>query len=174
MDTILEIIQYTLPSLIVLAATLYTIRSFLSTDDKRKQYELRMQNQRSTIPIRLQAYERLALFCERIAPNNLIHRVRKPHMTAQELNFALIQDIRHEYDHNLSQQIYVSPDTWNLVTVAKEEMITVINRLSGMIPPDVPEKELSKKIFEFFMSEGVVLPTQKALSKLKSEVKYIY
>lgn len=77
--------------------------------------------------LRLQACERLILFLERIAPNNLILRVNTPDMTASQLQAALIRTIREEFEYNLSQQLYLSANTWELIRSAKEEAIRQIN-----------------------------------------------
>ncbi len=170
MESVLEILKYTVPAIVVLLTSAFLIRAFLNTDERKRAYELRIINQKAALPLRLQAYERLTLFLERISPHNIIHRTRRKGMTAQQFHLALIKDIRHEYEHNLSQQIYISPEAWHMVTSAKEEMITIFNRVAGTVPPEASEKEIIKRIFEYFMEEDRQLPTQKALLTLKKEV----
>lgn len=96
--------------------------------------------------MRLQAYERLTLFIERIALNNLLPRIRKAEMTVSDFRTALISNIRMEYEHNLSQQIYVSNDSWAMIRAAKEEIISMINQQSLELRPDASSIELSKKL----------------------------
>ncbi|MBK8343495.1 MAG: hypothetical protein IPL12_09395 [Bacteroidetes bacterium] len=93
----------------------------------------------------MQAYERLTLFLERIALNNLLPRVRKQEMTVAEFRTALINNIRMEYEHNLSQQVYVTAETWGMIRAAKEETISVINRNAMSLMPELPGIELHKK-----------------------------
>ncbi|MCH8331461.1 MAG: hypothetical protein IH946_08805 [Bacteroidetes bacterium] len=174
METLLELAKYTLPAIIVLIAALYTIRSFLNVDERKKQYEIKILNQKATMPIRLQAYERLTLFLERISPHNLIPRIRRNGMSAQQFHLELIQEIRREYDHNVAQQIYVSPEVWTLVTLAKEETITLLNRILSKLPSEATEMDVSKHVLEFFMEEENKLPSGKALAKIKQEVQNIY
>ena len=174
MDMILEIAKYTIPAVVVLFTAILLSRSFLRMEERKRAFELRIINQKAALPVRLQAYERIALFLERIAPNNLIQRVRRRGMSAADLHLALIQDVRKEYEHNLSQQIYISPEAWMIVSTAKEEMITILNRVAANLPINTAEKDLTKGIFEFFLDERNQMPTQKALLFIKQEVKKIY
>ncbi len=86
--TILEILKYTLPALIVLITAYSLLKSFLNSELKKVQLKLRMNNQKEVLPMRLQAYERLTLFLERIKPHNLIPRIAEPSMSATELRMA--------------------------------------------------------------------------------------
>src|SRR5450432_3509387 len=130
----LEILKYVLPSVIVLLASFFTLRSFLDSEYKRRELEFRVQHYKDSLPIRLQAYERLTLFLERISPSNIISRTNKPDMNARDLQIALIQTVRSEYEHNLSQQIYVSSEVWNLIVDTKEEIVGIINSASVGLP----------------------------------------
>lgn len=78
MEEILDILKYILPSLVVLAATLLVIKKFMDAEQRKHMYEIRKENQKVTTPLRLQAYERIVLFLERISPENLVLRVHKP------------------------------------------------------------------------------------------------
>lgn len=171
---VLEILKYTIPGLVVFAAVYYTLNSYLASENKRKNMEIRSLHFRESLPIRLQAYERMTLFLERISPNNLIARTNKPDMTAHELHMTLLQNIRLEYDHNLTQQLYISPDSWLMIVQVKEEIISIINRVALEVPPQAPSKELSRKIIEYFINSEQTIPTQKALNTLKQEVSKIF
>ncbi|PSR05481.1 MAG: hypothetical protein BRD50_00865 [Bacteroidetes bacterium SW_11_45_7] len=172
-ETILEVLKITIPSLIVLLTAYLVIRSFMKNESQKQEHQLRMETRKESLPIRLQAYERLALFMERISPYNMINRVRDPNMTAKDLQLALIKTIRTEYEHNLSQQIYVSAQTWNTVRLSKDEMIKLINLISASLPPDRSGKELSKAIFDYLMQMEETLPTQKALDVINAEAKKV-
>src|SRR5690606_28116163 len=105
---IFEILKYTIPAVVVLIACTLIVRRFLLTDLKEKQLAMLRENQGPTVRLRLQAYERLALFLERVHPRQLAPRVYQSGMTVGELQATLIFNIRTEFEHNLSQQIYVS------------------------------------------------------------------
>ena len=173
-DTILEIVKYVLPSLIVFLTAFFVLRSFFNNEMKKMEQQLRTETRKDTLPLRLQAYERLSVFLERISPVNLIPRTVQPGMTAQMLKQALIQSIRMEYEHNISQQIYVSTNVWRTVSIVKDELIKDINLLTVSMPADTPAKELSKRILEHYLESEHVLPSQQALDLLKTEVKKLF
>ena len=95
-------------------------------------------------------------------------------MTSLDLQKALISNIRLEFEHNLSQQIYVSAETWIMIVQVKEELVGIINRVAAEVPQDATGKDLSRAVLEYFINNDQVMPTQKALDTLKAEVKKIY
>ena len=105
------------------------------------------------LPLQLQAYERIVLFVERIAPQNLISRVNQPGFTVLDMQIAMVSSIKSEYDHNVSQQIYVAPQAWEAVKTVKEQTISIINQMALKLPPDAPSIELNKQILELFMRQ---------------------
>lgn len=105
------------------------------------------ESKKITIPLRLQAYERIVLFLERIQPASIVMRMQRPEMGAQELQLALARTIREEFDYNLSQQVYISSTAWEMIKNAREESISVINRASAQLSPEAPASELVKAIF---------------------------
>jgi len=170
----LDILKYILPSVVVLITAYLILKTFLQSEHEKKQLEVRVENYKTSLPIRLQAYERLTLLLERISPNNLIHRVSKPGMNARDLQFALISNIRMEFEHNLAQQIYVSGNTWMMIVQVKEEIVSIINRCAVDLPEAAQGKDLSRRILEYFINNEQSMPTQKALDTIKAEVKKIY
>jgi len=173
-ETLLEILKYTIPGLVVFAAVYFTLDSYLSSENKRRNMEIKSMYYRETLPIRLQAYERLTLFLERISPNSLISRINKSDMTARDLHLQILQNIKMEYEHNLSQQLYLPVDTWIMVVGVKEEIISIINQVALDVPPSASSKDLSRRIIEYFINSEDVIPTQKALNILKTEVSKIF
>jgi hypothetical protein len=174
MDLALQIIAYTLPSLIVFLITFFMVKAFFDKEYKLRLLEYREQNLRQSLPVRLQAYERLILFLERISLNNLLPRVRTKEMNVAAFRQALITQIGIEYEHNLSQQLYVSPKVWEVVKAAKEEMKSVINRHSMELRPDAPSAELSKSIISKLAELEEDTATAKAILALKQEVMLLY
>ncbi|PSR06437.1 MAG: hypothetical protein BRD49_00490, partial [Bacteroidetes bacterium SW_10_40_5] len=127
MQYLLELLKILLPSVVVFLTAYYLINNFLETQQKNKMLELQLSNKQTILPVRLQAYERVLLLLERISPENIVMRIRKPDMTAADLQVALVNEVRNEFDHNLSQQLYLSDDAWYMVKSAKEEVIRIIN-----------------------------------------------
>ena len=131
METVLEIIKYTLPSLIVFATSYYLLRQYLNNQYNMKALEMRSKYSQDAIPLKLQAYERLLLFCERINLHNLILRLKTSNMTNLELKNAMIISIQKEYEHNMAQQLYASQKLWDIITLAKNDTISIIGQCSA-------------------------------------------
>lgn len=106
-----------------------------------------------SMPMQLQAYERLVLLTERIALPNLISRLNQPGISAYEMKIILTENIKHEFEYNSTQQLYVSPVSWDAVRNLKEQNIMVVNQVSGSLPPEASAADLNKKILELLMSQ---------------------
>ncbi|MBL0310978.1 MAG: hypothetical protein IPP77_15310 [Bacteroidetes bacterium] len=171
---LIEILKYTLPALIVFLTAYKLLSSYMQKDARGKALELKMQRDKEIVLLRLQAYERLALFLERITPVSAISRVRKPDMLSSELQYAVIKNIREEYEHNLSQQIYVSSNAWNLIVAAKEEMLKTINLIANQLPNDASASHLINAIFTGIERANAPLPTEQALEFLKAECRELF
>jgi hypothetical protein len=171
MDVFLDTFRFVFPSLLILIAVYLMMSSYFDNEDRRRRAELRAQNQRQALPLRLQAYERLALFLERISPNSLVVRVKSGSLSNAEYLLLLQKSISDEYEHNLSQQIYVSDEVWDYVTTAKSATVSLLNTVSAQLDPEASGAELSKALLGAAM-ELKQLPTQAALKHLKAEVAY--
>ncbi len=173
MQDILEILKYILPSLIVFMTAWLVIRKFLENERKIKKIDLMYKNEQYILPIRMQAYERLVLFLERISPESLIMRVNKQGMTSQELHTGLLTAIRSEFEHNLSQQIYVSRESWEVIRNARSGLVNIINEAAKSIEPGSPSMKLSQTILETII-EADKSPTTVAIDYIKREVKELF
>jgi hypothetical protein len=173
-EALLEVLKYTLPSVVVFLTAHLLFKNYFKREYKLKLLEVRQQINKDTVPLRLQAYERMTMFLERIAPNNLIQRVRTSDMTAKELQIAMIVGIRQEFEHNLSQQIYITPNLWETISLVKDEMIKIINLSATSVPTTASSLDLSKIILGYFIESEQSFPTQKALDLVKAEVARFY
>lgn len=173
METVLEIAKYTIPSIVMLIATYMIVNKFLTSQITRKQLALFQETQETTIPLRLQAYERLALFIERINPRNLIPRVYESNMNVAVLQHVMVHAIKAEFDHNLSQQIYVSKEVWETVRGVKEQEISMITTLAKQLNPEAPAKDLHQRIVDAILTEDQALPTDVALEIINTEAKRV-
>ena len=173
-DPIVQLIALILPALVVFATAYYILKKFMEEERAKRQYQMKKEFTKGTTPVRLQAFERLVLLMERLAPNNLIYRIKQPGMSAQELHVSLLQEIRREFDHNLSQQLYVSNDAWEQVVNAKEELKKTINLSMGDVDKETATAmDLSKAIFERVMALEVP-PNYRALAYLKAEARQMF
>ncbi|MFP4064185.1 MAG: hypothetical protein ACLFN2_01865 [Bacteroidales bacterium] len=165
------ILRYAIPSVVVFATAYYLLKEFFQQENKRRRYDLAAERMRVSLPLRLQAYERLILFLERISLNNLIMRIYRPEWSARELQKNLVQHIRDEYAHNLSQQLYVSSHAWELINQAYEEAIGQINSLGASLEEGATATDFSKKLLEADLKKDA---TQQAMEYLKSEARQTF
>jgi hypothetical protein len=169
MEIISDILKITIPALIVFFTAWVLLRNMIKDDQERRRQEIILQGARTVTPIKLQAYERIVLFLERISLESLLVRVSTPDMTVAQLQSALLTTIRSEFEHNLSQQIYMSPQAWEIVKNARSNTIKMINGESEKIKSDAPGLELSKQLLEKVM-ELEKEPTRAAIDYIKGEV----
>ncbi len=102
-------------------------------------------------PLKLQAYERLVLLADRIALPNLINRCNQPGLNVREMQNLLVQTIRQEFDHNITQQIYVSPEAWDAIRNLKEQNLLIINQVASYLPDAATGQDLNKSLLEMVM-----------------------
>lgn len=174
MDIVLEILKIVLPAGLVFGATYFLVKNFLENDQRKREYDLRKDNQSVVTPLRLQAYERIIIFLERINPNTLVVRVNKQGFSSQQLHMELIKAIKSEYEHNLAQQIYVSHASWELVKNAKEEILKLINISATKVAHDAPGNDLAMMILNITANLGKKLPSEIAVDAIKREVNQIF
>lgn len=173
MDLISDFLKLIVPAALVLYGMYLTVKLLLEREAARYQYETKHRYTETVVPIRLQAFERMVLFLERISPNNLLLRLGGSSMTVLELQQRLLQEIRDEYNHNLSQQVYMSQATWDQVQAAINDVMMLINQASGDTRPDAPALELSKRIFERIIQKDKQ-PTSDALKAVKEEIQAMF
>jgi hypothetical protein len=169
METFYDILKITIPALLVLLTAWLVLKNTLKADQDRRRQEIILQNSRTITPVRLQAYERIVLFLERISLESLLVRVSSPDMTAVQLHSALLTTIRSEFEHNLSQQVYMSPQAWEVVRNARSNMIKLINTEFERLPANAPGMAFSKQLLEKVM-ELEKEPTRAAIDYVKAEI----
>ena len=171
---LLEIVKYTLPALTVFLTAYCLLTRYMQKEAAEKMIELKMRRDKEIVMLRLQAYERLSLFLERIHFSMVIERVRTPEMQASHLHYAITQNMRDEFEYNLSQQIYVSSNAWNLIVQSKEEMIKTVNLIAASLPEGASAGMLVNAIFSGIQHANTPLPTEQALAFLKAECREIF
>ena len=124
------------------------------------------------MPIKLQAYERLAMFCERISIDTLSYRLSSGSTEAKHLSNAMMIAIQQEYEHNLSQQVYVSSKLWEIITIVKNQMQEIISDASKDPSIGTSPAALVAKAYEIQNSMGGS-PLAKAKRAIKEEVDII-
>jgi hypothetical protein len=173
MNEWLELLKYTIPALIVFLATYLVLQNMTKAQERRLRAEIVLGNQKLITPLRLQAYERMVLFLERISVESLVVRLNKPGMTVQQLHQAILLSIRQEYDHNLSQQVYLSASAWEVIQNARQNTLKLINSQLEHHKPDRPAIEFSRQLLEQLV-EFEKLPTRTAIDFLKAEISNLF
>jgi hypothetical protein len=170
MEALIEFGKILLPASIVLYAVFLMVRAFIQKEIDLKKLEVRARSLETVLPSRLQAYERITLFLERMAPQNLLVRLNTSSMPAREFHQLLLSEIRNEYNHNVSQQVYMSEEVWNMVKNAKEDLIVTINDAATEMGMESTSLDLAKKIFERSVNKPLD-PLAHALTELKKEIQ---
>ena len=147
------IILVLMPTILVAGVVYILFRQFFSNQQSIEQYKLIGRTKDSVLPLKLQAYERLMLFCERIMPQFLILRLKTPGMSAKDLQSALVLGIQQEFEHNISQQLYVSDRLWEIVNLAKNQWIEIVTQVAANLKADASADDLAQHIFMFLQSQ---------------------
>lgn len=168
---VLSYVAYLLPAIVVGIIAYYFFKGHTANEEGRRRYLIQKEAQSKILPMRLQAYERITLFLERVDPNKLLLRVRPFSDEVQKYEELLIKNIEQEYEHNLTQQIYLSSECWNLVQAAKNATIHVI-RQSAMHEKEGSADSLREYLLRSFMED--VTPSQKALTYVRKEVAELF
>ena len=151
------------------------VKRYFDNEQKERLLQMKIDERRETLkvvtPIRLQAYERMALFLERISPDSLVLRCYQPGMDLKLLQGVMTKNIRDEWEHNLSQQVYLAPGTWARIREAKDEMVNLVNSCAVPLTDTDDPTRLAATIFA---SAAKHLPTDKALEELHKEINELF
>lgn len=170
---LLDILKYTIAGVGVVWVAFYLFKPYLDKAERIQILEIKKAVSNQTIPLRLQAYERLVLFIDRINPANLLIRLNAPAYTLQELHSLLISEIRSEFQHNISQQIYVSAEAWATVKKIKDDTLVLINNMIGALPQDVTGLEASKQLLAH-LNKLEDNPYEQAASIIKKDLENMF
>ena len=143
---LLDIVKYTLAGLGIVWMAYYLVKPHLDRDEKIQLLEFKKAISNQTLPLRLQAYERLVLFIERVNPANLLVRLNSPAYSAHELYALIMEEVRNEYQHNVTQQIYVTARAWSVVKRVKDDTLGIVNNAIKSLPENATGLELSKAV----------------------------
>lgn len=168
---LLSFILYLLPALVVGVIAFYFFNLHTKNEEQRRQFLIRKENQKVGLPLRLQAYERLTLFLERISPGHLLLRVKPVSDDPKDYASLLIQHIEQEFEHNLAQQIYMSAECWNVIKASKNATITNIRKTAER--EDVNSASgMRDNILGNLMEQQP--PSETGLAYIKNELRKIF
>jgi hypothetical protein len=166
----IEILKYANPAFCVLLATWITMHKFYKSEADKRLWELKRLSQKEISPLRMRAYERLALLLERTMPEHMLIDLNLAEMTPVQLQAHLMLTIRQEYDHNLSQQIYVSDQVWQLIENAKQQTVAFVNSIAQQMPAQSNALDYAKTLITAYRSNGDT-PNDIALQALRNEAR---
>ncbi len=173
LSIVLPIILVTVPAAGVLVMAYLFLKKTAEKEIRHLQVELKRDRQKHFLPMRVDAYQRGVLLLERIHPNSLVMRLHNPGNPAKKMQTDLLQAIREEYDHNVSQQLFISPQGWDMLKNSKEETIKIINLAGKQMLATSTGTDLAGKIFEIVAEVGT-LPTEIAVDYLKREMQELF
>jgi hypothetical protein len=168
---IIEILAYTLPSVITGGVAYYFFDLHTKNEEGRRRFLLNKEMQKNALPLRLQAYERMALYMERISPANLLIRIQPVSDDKYLYESLVIAQIEQEFEHNLTQQIYMTDDCWRLISTAKNATIQMI-RLAAKQETINTANDLRELIFSELNNKQS--PSAAALAYIKNEVQLMW
>ncbi len=172
MEIILEVLKYTIPALIVFATAYFMMKAHLEDHAQTLRASLRNEQVRITTPIKMQAYERLAIMVDRIGVAGLIKRLRTPGMTVGDLQLVLMMGVQQEYEYNAAQQIYVSGDVWKITQFVRDGTIALIDRAGEGLDQSAPADAVVANLLALLPQQEAM--TAKALQALRSEAASVF
>lgn len=167
----LQLFLYLLPAVVVGFVSFIFFKNFLTNEDRRRSFELQKENQKEALPLRLQAYERLTLFLERISPESLLLRVTPDGDEKKDYVQKLVAIIEQEFEHNIAQQIYITPKCWETIKIAKNATIGIIRKTSTLEKVDSSHKLREVILTDLQQNET---PSTTGLAFIKSELGQLW
>ncbi len=167
-----DVLLYFLPAALILGGMYITIKKFIDRDRQIRLMEMKQAMHKDSLPLKLQAIERMVLFLERISPDNLLPRLHRGGISSGQLHSDLLATIRSEFEHNLTQQVYLSNEVWDEVKKAKEELLKIINTAASETGQQATGVHLSSKIFDLMIKDENY-PHLKAIEGLKREARVL-
>jgi len=162
-----------LPSIAFMFIVILILKNQTSIAKTSNSIVLKKERQQHFLPLRVDAYQRMILFMERISPNSLIMRTFQNEKPAKVFQTELLETIRQEYEHNVAQQLFISPKGWKLIRESKEEIVKIINLAASQVNENATSLDLSSKIFEI-TSQLKHIPTEVTNEILISELQGLF
>lgn len=173
MTLLRDLLFLLIPVIILITAAWLYIKYYLKIEREKIMVKQQLKNRNLVTPLRLQAYERMILLLERMEPTQLVIRNVVQGQTASQLQQSLTNNIRDEFDHNLSQQLYISSDAWNKIKNARETTIAKINEAASKVESEALSTNLASILFELDIQKEFI-SISKALEFVKNEARNLF
>jgi hypothetical protein len=165
-DQLLQIVSYTIPSLVTGGVAYYFFNSYLKSLNAQRKMAILSERKKEALPIKLQAYERMLLFSERMNPVKMLVRIKPITTNTDDYLQLLLQSLEQEFEHNLVQQLYISDESWQVIITVKS---AIIKKLKQVASESENAQEFREKTILLYTTEIPVTDT--AISFLKKEIK---
>jgi RNase H-fold protein (predicted Holliday junction resolvase) len=168
---IIPLVISLVPATLITLLAIYFFKLHTTNEERRRRFLLHRENQKQSLPLRLQAYERLVLFLERISPGKLLTRTTPVGVDKKNYESLLVHTIDQEFEHNLTQQIYVSDECWNTLKASKNATIALIRKTA--LKEDV---DSATKMREVILTELIEkgAPSDAAIAIIKEEISDLF
>lgn len=170
-ELLIDLLTILLPAALVVLVTWLMMRSFTTALERKWQYDVRKSDKTETLTMRLQAYERLTLLTNRIAPASLLARVQEPSMTAQDLKSAVARHIQAEFEHNLTQRIYVSESAWQAVNAFRNEILKVTAESLATLPEGAMGIDLAEAVLKAYIEDDDLISADQVIVVMKNDLQ---
>jgi len=170
---LLDIVKYTIAGIGVIWIAFYLVKPYLDKSERIQLLEFKKSVSNQTLPLRLQAYERIILFIERINPENMLIRLNSPGYSAADLHSIIISEVRNEYQHNITQQIYVSSRAWAVTKRIKNDTINIISTAFKSLPENATALDLGRTILTH-LSQAEENPYEIGAELIRKELEYLF
>lgn len=170
--TIIEILAYTIPSLITGGVAYFLFTAHFKDQQNTRRWLLQKDTKSATLPLRLQAYERMTLFMERINPSQLMVRIHPVSEDKKEYSNFVITQIEQEFEHNIAQQIYISDECWSIIVTAKNATIQLIRMAAAANEKVTHADGLREAVISDLIDKPS--PSSAALAMIKNEVGQLW
>lgn len=165
-----EILKYLIPQIGIIVLIYLFLENWLKRDHLLLQRKRKDEFNQLILPNQIHAFERMVLFLERISPNNIVPRLNQQDLTAAEFQYILTKDIADEFEHNLSQQLYIPNQSWKMIILAKDQMIQSIIQTTNGLPPGAKAKDLAIKLLSDVVMNDKNVNTTTVIEQLKKDL----
>jgi hypothetical protein len=173
-EVILEILKFTIPALAVCLVTYIILSKQADKEERLRILDIKSKTGSEMLPLKMQAYERITLLLHRIAPETMIPRTQQVGLNVGQLKKILVNTVKSEYEHNITQQVYVSSTVWKATLTYVNDLINVINVQAEALNDESAGYELSKAVLQYYVDHPDTINSQRVLEVVKQEVKTLY
>lgn len=170
---LIDISKYIIAGLFVFLVAFLILKRRFDFANKIQLLEFKKSITTQTLPLKLQAYERLILLIERLNPENMLLRLNNQGISAKELHAMVLVEIRNEFQHNITQQIYVSSRAWAIVKRVKEDTLNLMNSAGRELPVAASGLDLARLVLNH-LSKLENSPYEISAKLLKNDLEDLF